>query len=168
MRVELQRWDTTWQRWVSTGTSAAVDVAGGWRLGATAVANVRYRARFAGTVDVYYPVASGAFDVRVIPQISRPIAPSTAVRGKWYTYYGTLVPRHAAGSKPIRLYFYRYESGKWVLRKTAYATASNITGGSRYSVPVALSLAGSWRVRAVHPESCHASWSSSYRYFRAR
>lgn len=166
MRVELQRWDTTWQRWVSTGTSAAVDVAGGWKLAATAVVNVRYRARFAGTADVYYPVASGAFDVRVIPQISRPIGPSTAYRGKWYTYYGTLVPRHAAGSKPIRLYFYRSESGKWVLRKTAYATVSNITGGSRYSVPVALSLAGSWRVRAVHPESCHASWASSYRYFR--
>ncbi len=166
-RVELQRWDAAWLRWTSSGVSATTDATGIWRLPLRVPASVRVRARFAGSMSLY-PVASPPFDVRALPGMSRPAGPSLAVRGKWYTYYGTLTPRHLAGSAPVNLQFFRYESGRWVLRLTVAAKAADVTSGSRYSAPVALSLAGSWKVRVSHPETCHAASSSSFRTFSVR
>lgn len=166
-RVELQRWDAAWLRWTSGGVSATTDTSGTWRLALRVPASVRVRARFAGSLSLY-PVASPSISLRALPGMSRPAGPSLAVRGKWYTYYGMLTPRHTAGSAPVKLQFFRYESRRWVLRLTVAAKVASVTGGSRYSVPVALSLAGSWKVRVYHPETCHAAASSSFRAFSVR
>ncbi len=79
-----------------------------------------------------------------------------------------MTPLHP-GSTGVRLYFYRYERGRWKLRKTVTAKAVPASPAeSRYSVRTYLQGAGSWRVRAYHADTGHAPAYSGYRKLRAR
>jgi hypothetical protein len=45
--------------------------------------------------------------------VGNPIAPAAMYKGKVATVYGTLSPRHTAGTYPVRIYKWRYEGGAW-------------------------------------------------------
>jgi len=82
---------------------------------------------------------------------------STLRHGKSFTVSGFLI-KHTAGTSPVTLLFYRYQSGHWVLRKTTTAKASTVQFFSKYSDSTSVPYAGKWRVRARH------TVSSTYRY----
>jgi hypothetical protein len=84
----------------------------------------------------------------------RPSTPSTPATVKHRVAFTTLgcIVKHRAGTSPVTLRFYRFEHGRWVLRKSTTAKASGIAGFgfSKYSDSTSLPLTGRWRVRAVH------------------
>jgi hypothetical protein len=82
-----------------------------------------------------------------------------------YLVYGSLKPRHAAGTIVGALQCDRYYSGAWHRTRTYTVRASNFYGYSRYkSYIVSLPTAGRWRVRAYHSatSSSEAGYSSWY------
>jgi hypothetical protein len=100
------------------------------------------------------------------PTVYTPHAPSTMSHSKYYTVYGYLKPRHTAGSDPLRIYRYRYVSGRWKSYGYVSAKASNYSNYTKCSAKVKLGLRGRWRLRAYAPaDSGHsAKWSSGYDY----
>lgn len=77
-----------------------------------------------------------------------------------FTSTGTLRPDHTIGSSAVKILCYRYESGKWRLKKTVTATMA--TAG-KYSASVKLPTSGKWRLYASHSDTDHALSKSVYR-----
>ena len=46
--------------------------------------------------------------------LGAPVAPKTMKKSKSYTVYGSLKPKHAKGTKPVRIYKYKKVGKKWV------------------------------------------------------
>jgi len=124
-----------------------------------------YRASFAG--DAGYEAAVGSV-VYALPRafVGNPVAASVMYAGRAKTVYGSLKPRHAAGSFPVRIYKYRYVSGKWKPYGYVKARAVNSSTYTRYTASVKLAYKGKWRLRAYHPADARhaASWSKGYDY----
>jgi hypothetical protein len=97
---------------------------------------------------------------------SRPLTPSSVTHSRSFTTYGYVV-RHATGTSPVTLQFYRYQSGRWVLRKSTTARVSDLSTFSKYSRSTSVPSAGKWRVRARHKVGTKYRYSS-YRYFAAK
>jgi len=105
------------------------------------------------------------------PTVGTPIAPSTFRKGRYYTVYGYLKPRHNSGSYPVRIYKYKKTSSGWksygyVSAKASYYSSTT----TKYSKSVSLPSTGKWRVRAFAPtDSLHAeAWSSGYDYITVK
>lgn len=107
---------------------------------------------------------------RTAPTVSNPVAPSMMSRTKSYTVYAELKPRHDAGTHPIRIYKYRFVSGKWKSSGYVSAKAADYSTYTRCSVKLRLATTGSWRLRAYAPaDSAHlAKWSSGYDYVKVK
>ncbi|MDO8915133.1 MAG: hypothetical protein Q7W16_03515, partial [Coriobacteriia bacterium] len=71
-----------------------------------------------------------------------------------------------SGSAPVTLYFYRYQSRRWVLKKSITAKVSNWSTFSRYSKTTSVPTSGRWRVRARHKVGSKYRYSP-YAYFTA-
>jgi hypothetical protein len=129
-----------------------------------------YRIRFTSTGHDYASTFSDS--VRVVPQasIGNPIAPSSMKAGSTKTVYGYLKPLHTAGTRPVRIYKYRYVSGHWRSYGYVTAKASNYSYYTKYTASVKLSQHGRWRLRAYHPADAGqpAKWSSGYDYVTAK
>ena len=149
--------------WTQTSTKVTSS-SGAFILTSPALHSARYlRANFKG--DGSYPsVQSRAALVKPRASLGVPAAPSTMYRTKTYTVYGALRPRHTSGSSVGRLYCYRWESGRWRLRKTYTLKAYNYSTYSRYRTSVKLPKAGKWRMRAYHSDASHAATYSGWRY----
>ncbi len=127
-----------------------------------------YMASYDGSFDVI-PGESAAKAVTPKAYVGNPVAPTTMSKTKYYTVYGYLKPRHTAGSACVRIYKYRYVSGRWRAYGYVNAKASNYSSYSKYAVSMRLPYAGRWRLRAYHGDSGHAaSWSSGYDYVTVR
>jgi hypothetical protein len=109
------------------------------------------------TVTVVLPAA----------KVYTPHAPTSARHGKSYTVWGYLKPQHAAGSFAIKLYCYRLQKGKYVLRKTVSVSVSNYSTYSKYSGKVSLPYTGKWRIKAGHSDDDHRASYSGYDYVRS-
>jgi hypothetical protein len=96
---------------------------------------------------------------------STPSTPATVRHGKSFTTFGYVI-RHLSGTHPVDLRFYRYQSGRWVLRKTITASVSNILTFSKYSRSTYVPYSGKWRVRARHKVGSNYIYGG-YRYFTA-
>ena len=133
-----------------------------------------------GTHTIYYKVlcTEGIWGPEVattvvvsLPRayLSRPYAPTSVSRYSYFTSYGYLKPRHRRGTYPVKLYCYRYQYGKWVLRKTYWAKAYDYRTYTKYSKSIRLPYKGKWKVLAYHPADGHnsATWSTA-RYVYAR
>jgi len=96
--------------------------------------------------------------------LATPAVKGATTRGKTFSLSGVMNPRHPAGEWAVSLYFYRYESGYWKLRKTVAAQVED-TGeeDSLYKASTSLPSSGKWRVRAVHSDYDHRWSASSYR-----
>lgn len=109
-------------------------------------------------------VDMGAFE-RVVASISKPVAPKVMYTGVKTRVTGAVKPQLKAGSKLVRIYRYRFVSGKWKSYGYVSATASDLNDGSRYARSLALPRAGRWRLRAVLPaDDMHSGAKSSYTY----
>ena len=148
-----------------TSVSARTAADGGFSLRVTPENAADYRATFSGETDAFAECASAW--VRVTPRalVTTPKAPSKMRAGRKGTIYGFVKPRHSAGSKPVRVYRWRWVSGKWKAYGYVRATVSNYGSYSKYSVSTSL-IAGRWRVRAYCPADAEhaATWSSGFDY----
>ena len=83
--------------------------------------------------------------------LSAPVAPKTMKRTRYYTVYGSLKPKHAAGTKPVWVYKYKKVAGMWRSYGYVKATAYNYGSYTRYKIKMKLPSKGSWRLRALAP-----------------
>ncbi len=144
-----------------------------------------YTFQYAGTdVDTDTAQGLGYSNAQVTitprPLITTPASSSSTVtHGRAFSVYGSLLPRHTAGTYPVKLYCERYESGKWRLRKTVSAKAYNsyytneILGyysepSTKYLASVSLPYAGKWRIRAYHGDADHYGTYTKYKSYTAR
>jgi|GEM_PF-4669412 len=102
--------------------------------------------------------------------VGNPVAPSVMYKRKAKTIYGSLKPRHTAGTYPVRIYRWKKVSGVWKSYGYVKARVRNYSSYSRYSKSLSFPSRGKWRVRAYHPAcSQHrARWSASYDYITVR
>lgn len=102
--------------------------------------------------------------------VGNPVAPTRMAPGAYSTVYGSLKPRHPAGSSPVRVYMWkRLADSTWEPRGFVYAKVKNYSSYSRYYKSMSFSK-GTWRLRALHPASGnHASiWSPGFDYVSVR
>jgi len=109
--------------------------------------------------------------VKTRPVVGTPKAPSSATTSAAFRVYGSLTPRHAKDSYPVRIYKWRKtSSGAWKSYGYSKAKASNYYSYSKYAASVRLPNAGRWRLRAYAPaDSGHvAAWSTGFDYVTVR
>lgn len=151
--------------WVASGTT------NGSGVSATSVAptiKTTYRARFAEKPG-WRASTSPSRSVAPKAYLTRPVAPTTVIRGRSFKAYGYLRPRHTSGGKSVLVRCYRYQSGHWVLRKSVWATNSSYDSATtRYSATVSLPDSGTWRLYAYHSDAGHASTLVGYRAVTAK
>jgi cell wall-associated NlpC family hydrolase len=149
----------------NTTLSATTAADGTFSVAVTPRSATYYRAAFAGTSDF---IESTSPSVRVVPRValSKPAAPSVMYKGVSARVSGTLMPKHQAGTKPVRIYKYRRVGGAWKSYGYVKATVSTSGGISRYVGSVSLPATGRWRLRSYCPADAeHAgTWSSGYDY----
>jgi len=154
--------------WYSVGSAVTGDTGvAALRLSGVRSA-IRLRARSSWT-DTYGAAGSSWLTVTPHVYLSKPSAPATVKRSRSFSVSGYLKPRFSAGSKPVKLKFYRRQSGKWVHKKSVWVKVKNYSTYSKYAGSVTLTSRGSWRVRAYRPASAtRAATYSGYRYFKVK
>jgi beta propeller repeat protein len=140
--------------------TATTDVRGIFRVIVPAITGRFYAfAAYFGDSDAFIansPMAT----VMVKASLTAPSAPSTVKHNVAFTSTGVLAPDHTIGSAAVSILCYRYERGKYRLKKTVTAT---MTTASTYSASVKLPSAGKWRLVASHSDSEHALTKSPTR-----
>lgn len=92
------------------------------------------------------------------PLVGTPVAPKTVYAGRDFVAYGSLRPRHASGTTPVRVYAWRRTSTGWKGYGYAKARASDYSTHTKYIATVRLPYRGVWRIRAYAPaDSGHGS-----------
>ena len=154
--------------WKNTATMPTTDGTGAFTVTVRPAAKTYYRVRFAGDADCL-PCASSSVVVNPRVYLSTPYAPTAVVHLKAFTSFGYLKPRFVAGTYPVKLLCYRYQAGKWVIRKSVMAKAANYSTYTKYSRSTSLPYAGRWRIRAYRvADAKHAATYSAYRYVVAK
>lgn len=155
---------TDGKSWKSASTTYETDALGEVRVTVNLTTRRYYRLQFVGD-STWAGGASASVIVTPRVYLTRPAAPTSVKRAKAFSAYGYIKPRHTAGTYPVAIKAYRYQSGKWVLRKTVLAKASNYSTYTKYNKSLTLPYAGRWRIRAYHAaDSKNAATYSSYRY----
>ena len=161
-RITLER-STDGMSFTLTSLTAYTEADGAFSFSVKPDRKTWYRARFAATAS-YHGSTGAAAVVSVRPYMQTPRAPKTMKRSKQYTVYGSLKPRHAQGSKPVRIYKYKKVGAKWVQKGYVKAVAYDYQGHTHYKAGVRLTSKGTWRLRAYAPaDGRHVkAWSSGY------
>ncbi len=119
----------------------------------------------------YESTLSTAISVLPRAYVRTPIARSKMSSKKSYTVWGTLKPKHTAGTYPVRIYKWKKtSSGKWKKYGYVKAKAYNYSSYTKYSVKMRLKYKGTWRLRAyaVADAGHAAAWSSKYDYVKVK
>jgi hypothetical protein len=146
---------------------------GGWRATWAPGVNAQVRVRYSGD-DTRASAVSEQVAIRQRVYLSTPSVASHVHKGRSFTPYGYLKPRHASGTSPVRIAFYRRErqrsgSYAWVLRKTVSGKAYSYWSYTKYSVRTSLPSTGSWKAVASYVGSAaFTSTTSGSRYFTVR
>ena len=163
-------------KWVYLAT-AKTSSTGRWSYTLKPTTKTTYRVRYIGSASSQL---SQTTKKTIVPKValSTPVFRSSTAGsksvtsltyGKTYLVNGTLKPRHASGSKQIKIKAYRWNGSTYVYKKTYTATASNYSSYSRYSAKIKLPSKGTWRLRAYHAaDSTNAKTYSSYRKVRVK
>ena len=153
-------WIYDWSKGVAHKTAQSADAADGnayFRL-SHLVRKTSFRFVFRGD-DRYAPLAGPVLTVNVRASLSgvgwkvRRLS-----RGRYSVrIIGTIRPRHAAGSKVVKVAVYSVHGSSRSLKATAWATAADgsVTSSTFASTPVTLSP-GAYQIRVVHDDADHA------------
>ncbi len=137
--------------------SGATDAAGRFSVGVAPTSRIWVRARFAADPP-YLAVTSAVLTIAPKVLLSTPWThDKIAYPGQRLPARGTLWPKHATSGTGTRIVCERYENGKWVYRASFSAKIVNTKSGSRFSGVVKLPSAGTWRLRAKHADTGHAT-----------
>ncbi len=145
------------------------DSTGRWKITVAPKRKTWYRASFEGDRSATYTASeSAAKTITPRAYLTRPYAPKSVGRAKYWTAYGYLRPKHATGGKYVKIRCYRWSTAhhKWVLKKTTYATNyyySKYT--TKYKKKLSLPSRGKWKLSASVPgDTTHAATTSYSRY----
>ncbi len=149
--------------WSYTGDALMTSNTGAYSMKVRPYSKTWYRLVYAGDMTSL-PAWSNAVSVNPKAYVSSiSISRTSSYRNRSMKLYADLKPRHTEGSKPVRYVFWHSEHGKWVYKKTVWATAYDTSTYSRVKATTSLSLRGKWRIRAYHSDSGHYSSYSKYR-----
>jgi hypothetical protein len=111
---------------------------------------------------------SAVVTITVTPADMRtPVSPYRVGRGRLFQVYGATPMRHRPGTYPVVLDCYRFEDGRWVLRKSLSMRAYAYPRGTKYGRWLRLALRGHWRLVARHAEGDMTRYSvARYMYVR--
>lgn len=167
-RVQLLS-STDGKTFKSTGLFTTTDATGAYSFSVAPLSKTWYRVYFAGTANLM-PTLSPIQLVEVKAYVRTPISPRTMVANRSYRVYGSMKPRHKAGTSPVRIYKYKYVAGKWVSKGYVKAKLTDFRSYSHYSARVKLDSRGIWRLKAYAVgDSQHApTWSAKSRYVTVR
>jgi hypothetical protein len=129
--------------------------------------NLYYLVQYEGT-DSFVPSASHMF-VRSTAWLSGVSALRYGTRS--YTLSGTLKSQHVAGTSAVRIYLWKYSSGKYKAMGYRTAKASDLIGdpdSSRFATNYKFPSTGKWRMQAYHSDSDHLTTRSGYTYVTVR
>ena len=127
-----------------------------------------YRLAFA-TDGVHQAKTSDVVTVTPKVKLGTPVAPQGVKRGKKFTAYGSLTPKHSSGSKTVKIKCYLKQSGSWRLKKTVTAVNRNYQAASRYSAELSLPTKGQWKLVADYAASRnYAATTSGADYVKVR
>jgi len=113
------------------------------------------------TVSIYV----GAADAGM--KVGRPVTPYSVRRGARFLVWGSLGIRHAAGTPAVTLRCYRFEGGRWVLRRVLPIASVEARAG-RYAGRISLPQRGRWRLVAEHIDGDGGAYRSLPRYLWVR
>lgn len=139
---------TNWK----TLAALTTDDAGAVSFSHVPIVTAYYRLVYEGKAEWY--AGQTSLVVKCKPQVylTTPRAPAEVVKGKKFKATGLLKPKHAAGTKPVKIRCYRRIGGVWVLKRTVDAVASDYNSTTtRYTARFALPSRGLWLLRAWHP-----------------
>lgn len=153
--------------YADTSHSATTTAGGAFVFSVRQMTKTYYRVRFAGSGP--YSVSRSATSVFALPKVNvrTPIAPPRMSHSRYYTVFGSIKPKHTAGTYPVRIYKWkRTASGTWKSYGYVSAKASNYSTYTKYARRIRLPYRGRWRLRAFAPaDSGHAAtWSSGFDY----
>jgi hypothetical protein len=150
------------------GSSHVTTVGGGFSFPVRMASSTYYRVTyFGGTVPgTAYAAVSAPPSVRIGSTAYLTYPSASRVGARTYDLSAMLMPRHASGSYPVRLYLYHLEHGRWVSKSYVTAKAYNVGTSStkavrRYVFP----STGAWRVRSYHADTRHLATWSTYHTF---
>ncbi len=170
-KINLQSSTSASGVFVDTGLSATTAADGSFSIPVVPTTKTYYRARYAGMPSEYESTLSTAISVLPRAYVRTPIARSKMSSKKSYTVWGTLKPKHTAGTYPVRIYKWKKtSSGKWKKYGYVKAKAYNYSSYTKYSVKMRLKYKGTWRLRAyaVADAGHAAAWSSKYDYVKVK
>ncbi len=164
--------DPTSYEYLRVATSVTT-TGGAYSFAARPSSRTTYIVRSSAAPAGYSFAQTGRVTVKPKTYLTTPSAPSTVYHNKAFTAFGYLKPKHTKGAKTVKIAAYRYESGKWVLRKTVYATNYDYTlNGSTYTkyiASVSLPYAGKWKLlSSTADDGAHAYTLSGTRYVTAK
>lgn len=156
VRVVLDAKPAGSRSWLMGVTSTTADDSGIFQVTVRPSRRMYYRVRFEGMPG---ELASTSRTMLLSPRaaLGAPSVPVSARSGSAFSVFGTIRPKHPEGERSVRVVAYREESGRWVARRSVWATNQDRDGYTRYFARVALP-AGRWRlVASVAADNDHAA-----------
>lgn len=161
--VKLQKYASGWK---DTGASMVTLSAGTFEFTVAPKSKTSYRVTFGGTSEY---LSSRSIPVTFTPKAALSKVTASRVGVRRYTLKGTLKPKHAKGTKPVRIYLSReVKKGKWKSYGYVKAKASNYKGNTLYKITYKFPKKGKWRMRAQHADAGHAKTKTAYTYVKVR
>ena len=158
----------------STVASVVTNSQGAYALRSAPLITAReLRVRFAG--DSSY--TSGTSPVKTVKPkayLTAPSAPKRVYESKLFSTKTFLKPKHAAGSYPVKLQYFRKVikddgTSSWAQKYTLRARAYDYGSYTQCRTSRKLTVTGKWRVRALYEEDrTNAETISDWRYFTVR
>lgn len=148
--VALESAPTSVGPWSQDATPVVTSEFGSFAFRVIPLTGTYYRVTFAGD-EGFAPSTSDLTFLLQHAWVSTPVAPASMYVKGIHTIYGSLMPRHPAGSHAVRIYRYRYVSGQWRRYGYIIAQASDFSDFSIYSRAMRLPYTGRWRLRAYAP-----------------
>jgi len=163
--VKVEAWPVGAGAWSVVGQGTTLS-SGSYSVAVSPKKQTSYRVVFAGEGGEYLTAMSPTRKVTPKAYLTKPSAPSSIRKGRYFTSAGALRPRHTTGAKTVRIKAYRKIGGTYRYYKSYYAVNKYYSSWTTtYSKRIRLPYRGRWKlVATVEGDSLHATTSSSARY----
>ena len=150
--------------WTRTGSVYCNATTGLYETTRALTANTYFKMRFPGDAT-RTDAQTAPILAKAKALLSTPDTPSMVARGTYFTITGYLKPRHT-GSTKIELF--RFIDGRTQFYAYRWATNSDYSTYTKYTLTYRISGLGGWGVVAHHSDADHATSWSGARYFEVR
>lgn len=109
--------------------------------------------------------------VSVKARLSAPVVPAKVKAGRRVTVKGFIWPRHAVGSRPVEVKFWKWESGQWTYKGSVHPKIVGKNGDRskwQFTRYVGSKAKGKWRIQVSHEDAEHVASTSKFTYVRVR